>query len=441
MIAATATAVQQIPVALRQYPQEDSVDRRDFEKGAIGAVQTSAVAVPRSIAQLPSALRALLDQTHPKFSDAEYARRQRLLGGVMENANVDHLVLVTWQRIGNANEWLTAWPGWTETITVFKPGERMTMFVEYFNHIPQARRMARDCDVHWCEEEGIRQAIGELKRRGAKRVGVIGPLLVPRFRQLEDAFPAVVLDGEYTRLRLFEKSEEELDWMRLGSALSDAGFSNLVRETRVGMTEFELANLVERAYVPFGGAHGIHFIGVTSMASPDVVVPMQFHRQRRVQAGDVVFCEITSSFWGYSGQVLRTFTVEAEPTPLFRDLHATAEAAFDAITAVIRPGATLEDMIEATSVVEKSGFSTCDDVVHGYGGGYFQPIIGSKSRPAATTPKMALRENMCMVVQPNVINREHTAGVQVGEVIRVTKTGFESMHNMPRGLFCAGQSV
>jgi Xaa-Pro dipeptidase len=80
-------------------------------------------------------------------------------------------------------------------------------------------------------------------------------------------------------------------------------------------------------------------------------------------------------------------------------------------------------------------------VVHGYGGGYFQPIIGSKSRPAAITPKMALRENMCMVVQPNVITRDQKAGVQTGEMVRVTRTGFETMHNMPRGIFRAGQAV
>ena len=80
-------------------------------------------------------------------------------------------------------------------------------------------------------------------------------------------------------------------------------------------------------------------------------------------------------------------------------------------------------------------------MVHGYGGGYFQPIIGSKSRPAATAPKIVLQENMCMVVQPNVSTRDKTAGVQTGEMVRVTKSGCESLHNMPRGLLRAGQVV
>ena len=54
---------------------------------------------------------------------------------------------------------------------------------------------------------------------------------------------------------------------------------------------------------------------------------------------------------------------------------------------------------------------------------------------------MELKGNMCMVVQPNVITPDQKAGVQFGELVRVTKNGFESLHRMPHGLFRAGQDV
>ena len=154
-----------------------------------------------------------------------------------------------------------------------------------------------------------------------------------------------------------------------------------------------------------------------------------------------MFCELSAAWWDYSGQVLRGFTVEAEPTSLYRDLHATAAAAFDAITKAIRPGVAAADLIEASGVIEKNGFTTNDDLVHGYGGGYFAPILGSKSRPAGHPVTMTLQENMCMVVQPNIITRDKTAGVQTGEMVRVTKNGCESLHNTPRGLLRSGQVV
>jgi len=42
-----------------------------------------------------------------------------------------------------------------------------------------------------------------------------------------------------------------------------------------------------------------------------------------------------------------------------------------------------------------------------------------------------------VVVQPNVIARDRAAGVQVGELIRITKSGFERMHSAPRGFLRA----
>jgi Xaa-Pro aminopeptidase len=352
----------------------------------------------------------------------------------MERADVDHLLVVTDHRTGNAPQWVTGWPGTVEAYVVFKPGETMTMHVEWFNHFPLAKKIAKGCDVRWGEHQGIGKTVEELRRRGAKRVGLMGPLLARKQRELEKEFAVVELDAEYVRLRLI-KSEEEIDWLRIGAAFSDAGFASLLENTKPGLSERQLGDLVERAYVGEGGTTFIHFIGVTSMANPALFVPPQFHSSRKVQAGDVVFCELSGSFWDYSGQVLRSFTVGSEPTPLYRDLHATAEAAFDAVTGVVRHGTTMDEILQAASVIESRGFTVCDDLMHGFGGGYFPPIVGTRSRPAGPLPKMTLEENMTVVVQPNVIARDRPAGVQVGELIRVTRTGFERLHNAPRGFW------
>jgi Xaa-Pro aminopeptidase len=386
--------------------------------------------------ELAPRLRAIVAQEYPRFSDAEYARRHRALQAVMEHAGVDHLLVITDHRTGNAPQWVTGWPGTVEAYVIFKPGETMTMHVEWFNHFPLAKKLAKSCDVRWGEHRGIALTIAELKRRGAKRVGLMGPLMARKQRELEKEFSLVELDAEYVRLRLV-KSEEELDWLRIGAAFSDAGFASLLEGTKPGLTERQLGNLVERAYVGEGGTTFIHFIGVTSMAEPRLFVPPQFHSSRRVAQGDVVFCELSGSFWDYSGQVLRSFTVGAEPTPLYRDLHAAAEAAFDAVTGVVRHGTTMDEILQAAGVIEERGFTVCDDLMHGFGGGYFPPVLGTRSRPAGPLPKMTLEENMTVVVQPNVISRDVPAGVQVGELIRVTSTGYERMHQAPRGFFRA----
>jgi hypothetical protein len=156
--------------------------------------------------KLPPDLRAIFEQSYPRFSDVEYARRQRSSANVMAAAGADHVLMVTVQNVGNATRWMTSWPGTAEALLVFRPGEKMVMFVEYYNHLPLAREMARETETRWGEEKGIVKTAEELARRGAKRVGIIGPLSGPRWKQLETKFELVSLEAEYVKLRLI-KSE------------------------------------------------------------------------------------------------------------------------------------------------------------------------------------------------------------------------------------------
>jgi Xaa-Pro dipeptidase len=382
-------------------------------------------------------LHQVMAQEYPRFSDAEYARRREALGQVMAKAGCDHLLVVTDHRTGNATQWVTGWPGTAEALTVFRPGEQPLMHMEWHNHFPLAKKIARDVDVRWGEHQGMAKTIAELERRGARRVGLIGPLGIGKYQRLARSFDVVLLDREYVRLRMV-KSEEEVDWLRIGAALSDAGFAALLAETRPGLTERELANIVERAWTGHGGTTMIRYIGRTSMASPQIFVPPQHPSPAKVERGDVIFCELSAFWWDYAGQVLRTFTVDAEPTPLYRALHETAEAAFDAVTAVMRHGTSMQAIVDASGVIEARGYTVCDDLVHGFGGGYFAPILGPRSRPAGPLPDMVLEENMTVVVQPNVITPDRTAGVQVGELVRITRTGLEPLHRTPRAFFRAG---
>jgi Xaa-Pro aminopeptidase len=200
------------------------------------------------------------------------------------------------------------------------------------------------------------------------------------------------------------------------------------------MTEHELGAIVEGGYLGYGASNVIHFFGVTPMDDPNLCVPTQYTSRRPVQAGDVLFTEITAIFWGYSGQVLRTYTIEAEPTPLYSELHGVAEATFDAIVGVLKDGATAEQVVAASSIIEDAGFTIWDDLIHGFGGGYLPPVLGTKSRANAPVPDFTFRSGMCYVVQPNIVTRDHKAGVQTGECVVITDSGVESLHNVPRGM-------
>jgi Xaa-Pro dipeptidase len=384
---------------------------------------------------LPARLQRIVDAEYPRYSPGEMARRRAAVEAVLAAAECDHLVFCGANRAGSVVQWLTQWPVTVEAVGVLSPGEREALFVQWINHTPLAQRLAPEADVAWGGESSIRAAIVVLEKRDARadRVGVIGPMNFEQHAALAARFGRIPnLNRAYARLRRV-KSQEEIDWLRIGAWLSDRGMAGLRDGVEPGLNERELGDLIERAYLRAGGTNVIHFIGATSMHDPQLGVPAQFPSTRKVAKGDIVFAEISAAFWDHSGQVLRSFAVGEDPPPLYRKLHATADAAFDAVAAVLRHGATPRQVIDATGVIEEAGFTIIDDLLHGYGGGYFPPILGSKSRSAGPIPEEPFEAGMTVVIQPNVVTPDGKAGVQTGELVLITQTGIERLHTFPRG--------
>lgn len=369
----------------------------------------------------------------PRFSPTELDRRRRALAEVMERAGVDDLLLYGHNRTGTAVQWISEWPVTQEAALLFRPGETDVLLVQHYNHLPNARRIATGADVRWGGVSTIEAVAQLLVERNNRRLGVIGPLGWKAHAGLAEGRSVVGLDAEYTSLRLI-KSDEEIERLRHAARLSDAAVTAVATGIEPGMDERALAALAESAYLAEGATNHIHYFAVTSMGDPTMCVPAQFLSDRRIRSGDILFCEVSANYWGYAGQVLRTFTVDADPEPLFVELHDTAEAAFTTITSAIRPGAHARDLVEASAVIEERGFTIYDDLVHGYGGGYLPPVLGSASRAHRPIPDMTLAEGMALVVQPNVITPDERAGVQVGELGIVTGSGWQSLHTLPHGL-------
>jgi Xaa-Pro aminopeptidase len=395
-----------------------------------GAVRSG----PADLSGIPVRLRSLYREDYPRFSDQEMQRRRHEIERIMEAAKIEHLLICGSGRSGSAVSWLTGWPVTAEAIGVVSPGLPIGLFVQYFNHVPLAKRLAH-AEVEWGGESTIRRTVEELARRGARvgRVGVMGLLSYTQHDILAARYGrAIDLNAAYARLRLV-KSAEEIEWMRLGAAMSDRAMTELRDAIRPGLTEHDLADIVERAYVPWGGTTLIHYLGATSMESPDLAVPRQFPSGRRIVKGDIVMAEISAQFWDYPGQLLRSFSVGVDPPPLYKKLHKAADAALQAILGILKAGTTAQEVVEAAGVIEEQGFTTLDDLVHGFGGGYLPPILGSKSRPAGPIPDFRFGPGMTVVVQPNVVTREGNAGVQTGELVLVGEKGVERLHQVPRG--------
>jgi len=370
------------------------------------------------------------------FSGAETRRRRAAFAAELERSEVTYALVYGANRSGSAVTWLTGWPVTREAVLVAGPdAEDDVLLVSFFNHVPQARHLAT-VRVESAGARAVATALDLIAARGRlpARIGLAGALPFGQYRLLAEQIPDVVdLNSACTGLRLV-KSAEELAALRRGAALSDAAVAALAEALRPGVTDHQVLARVEQAYVAQGGLHHIHYLGVTAMDEPTLSVPAQWPTGRMIAHRDVVTCEISAAAApDYPGQVLRTFTVGAEPTALYAELHEVAAAAFDAVAAKLVPGTRARDLAAAAAVIERAGFAGVDDLVHGFGGGYLPPVVPAPGRPMAD-PDFTLTAGMTVVVQPNVVTRDGRAGVQTGELLQVTEHGPQRLHTYPRGL-------
>jgi Xaa-Pro dipeptidase len=372
------------------------------------------------------------------FSAVEMQRRRQAFEAVMVRADVDSAVLYGANRSGSAVSWLTGWPVTREAHVLVTPGEPDILLVSFFNHVPEARRRATAADVRFAGDDPAATLVSLLRDRGSGPVGLVGPLPYDQYAALTEGRRVVDLSKAHTGLRL-RKSDEEVQALRQAAALTDAAAAALLGAALTGCTEHELTARIESAYVSRGGMHHIHYLGITPMAAPDRSVPAQWPSGRQVRSGDLLTFELSAAVAPeYSGQLLRSVTIGEPPSPQVQRLHDVAELALAAISERLRPGVHAEELVAAADVIEEAGFTTVDDLVHGFGGGYLPPVLGSRSRALRPTPDFTLEAGMTVVVQPNVATPDGRLGVQTGELLLVTDDGSQRLHTFPPGLLTAG---
>jgi Xaa-Pro aminopeptidase len=174
------------------------------------------------------------------------------------------------------------------------------------------------------------------------------------------------------------------------------------------------------------------------MRAPEIGVPSQIPSGRVIEQGDMLITEIGAEWWGYAGQIHRAYAIGADPTEQYIKLHDVATEAYRRILDVLHDGATVAQVLDAANVIHERGFTIYDDLLHGTS--QLPPIIQTRAtKRADQTEDFVFRENMVVVVQPNVVtDASGRVGLQVGETVRITKMGVERLHDYPMRLIRIG---
>lgn len=376
----------------------------------------------------------------PRFSNNEMDSRHQRVSALIEENNLDAIIFFGFGAFATDIYWLTDWPGGRESYVIFQRDSDPVVITQLFNHVPMARVLSVIKDVRWAganTANTVSHFIRDCKLK-EQRIGLVGQIPYRHYLLYAESHPKITFTDVSSPFRMMRtlKQPEEINRLKKASQLTDKSIKAIAEGLREGMREDQIPLLIESAYLEEGGYAGIHFMSSMPMNDPDFPVPAQFHSNRKLQRGDCLITEISGAWWGYSGQIHRTFSL-GNPTKEWIKLHDVAVEGFHAIENTIKDGATTADVEEAADIIHERGYTILDDLLHGVS--QTPPIIQTKATKRHENPDITFKENMAITIQPNVMTIDEKMGLQFGETVIVTKNGCERLNAYPRKwIICCG---
>ena len=139
------------------------------------------------------------------------------------------------------------------------------------------------------------------------------------------------------RLRVV-KAPEEIALLRDAAGVAGAALARAVREIRVGLSELEVAALLEGALRREGSV--AHPFPTIVASGPRAALPHARTSARRVGAGEWLLLDFGAEVGGYCADVTRTYVVGAPADARQREVYAVVQGAQAAALAGMRSGMT-----------------------------------------------------------------------------------------------------
>lgn len=271
--------------------------------------------------------------------------------------------------------------------------------------------------------------------RGARRIAIQPrQLSVGDFGAVTAGVPTVklVLEGPSLSPLRSVKDDEEVAAIRRACRISTAALGQTVEAVRPGMTEIEVARLLELMMGRLG-AQDRSFDTIVA-TGPHSAIPHHAPTTRPLAVGDLLKIDFGAVFDDYHADCTRTFVVAADPEPWQREVHDVVRAAQRAGLDALAPGRVGGDIDEAArAVITAAGFG--DRFPHGLGHGvgleiHEAPYLGPDS-------PNTVEASVVLTVEPGVY-LPGRGGVRIEDTVLVTGGGIEILTEYPRALARVG---
>ncbi len=246
-------------------------------------------------------------------------------------------------------------------------------------------------------------------------------LLYSHYEDLRKALPDVELvptRGLIDKQRTV-KDDAELALLRHAVAISDQAFDEISAQIRPGMTEKQVAHLIEARMIELD-AEGPAFSTIVA-SGPNAAMPHAVPGERAIQAGEPIVIDMGARYHGYNSDMTRTIIL-GEPDAQFKEIynivlraHLDSEMAARSGVSGVAVDAAARDVIQAAGYGDKFGHGT------GHGIGL---EVHEGPRAAASSTDEALDANVVISIEPGIY-LPGWGGVRIEDLVLLGPDGAE----------------
>jgi len=243
---------------------------------------------------------------------------------------------------------------------------------------------------------------------------------------LRERFPGVEVRDCSPMIRELRtiKSPAEIEVMRRAARIAVKAHVEMIKATRPGMHEYELAALYEYL-VRKEGAQDLAYHAI--ICSGENHPYLHYYRHDRLlQDGDFLVIDVGPDYHYYDIDITVSYPVNGRFTPRQKEVYEACLAVHEANMKVYRPGLTLEQCRqEVRKILEARGFDLSKDYFQRMQGG-FGHYVGMAVHDVGGGPSI-LKPGMVIANEPLCVFPEENLGVRVEDTILITEDGCENL--------------
>lgn len=217
-----------------------------------------------------------------------------------------------------------------------------------------------------------------------------------------------------------KKTEEEIKKISIASKIADDCFEYICNEIKVGMTEIEVAKLMD----DFMLSHGAEKLSFETIVGSGVN-SAQIHStptDKKIESGDIVLLDFGCVYEGYCSDISRTIFIEKIIDEYKKIYDIVLKSQLKAIENITKDMLCSDADAISRDIIKQEGYDFAHALGHGVGKEVHEkPVISPKN------DKDKIENDMVFTIEPGIYI-ENKFGVRIEDTV-VLKNGKVSVLN------------